>query len=264
MPELPEVEVFRGYLDATALHKKIGAVHFGAERILEGDSPQSFGRKLAHRQMERTERHGKYLFAQLDDGRWLSFHFGMTGYLDYYQDPEDEPEFTYARIDFANGYHLGYVIPRKLGNLRHLDSIEDFIEEKELGPDPYKEQFGKDDFVDLLAGRRGMVKTTLMNQSIMAGIGNLYSDEILFQQQLHPRTKVKALSSQELRQLFGTLCDVLGTAIAAGADPQRFPDDWLIPLRSEGQPCPRCGGEVERIVISGRGGYFCPSCQEKR
>ncbi len=263
MPELPDVEVFRRYLEATALGKQIEHVHIDAERILEGDTPQSFGRKLADRQMDRTERHGKYLFAHLDDGRWLSFHFGMTGHLDYYKDLADEPDYTYARFDFANGYHLGYVIPRKLGNLRHLESVESFIEQKELGPDPFKDDFGEEDFLDLLEGRRGMVKTSFMNQSIMAGIGNVYSDEILFQQRLHPRTKIKALSSQELRQLFGTLCEVLGTAIQAEADPQRFPDDWLIPVRSEGEPCPRCGGEVERIVISGRGGYFCPSCQKK-
>jgi formamidopyrimidine-DNA glycosylase len=178
VPELPDVEVFRGYLESTALHKTIDSVHIAEPRILAGDTPQSFGRKIAHREMEETQRHGKYLFARLSGGEWLSLHFGMTGHLAYYKDRSDEPEYTYARFDFTNGYHLGYVIPRKLGHLRYLDSPEDLIEEKELGPDPYNEEFGFQDFIELLDGRRGMVKTTLMNQSILAGIGNVYSDEI--------------------------------------------------------------------------------------
>ncbi|MGD2057507.1 MAG: DNA-formamidopyrimidine glycosylase family protein [Anaerolineales bacterium] len=262
MPELPDVEIFRRYLDATALHKEIERIHVLDDQILEGDTPQSLGRKLAHRRMDHTRRHGKYLFARLDDGRWLSFHFGMTGHLKYYRDPADEPEYTYARLAFTNGYQLAFVIPRKLGTLRHLDSPGSLIEEKDLGPDPYNVDFKEDDFVGLLADRRGMIKTTLMNQSVMAGIGNVYSDEILFQERLHPRTKVKKLQSGNLRHLYGTLCSVVSTAIDLEADPDRFPDDWLIPVRSEGEDCPHCDGQVERIVISGRGCYYCPNCQE--
>jgi formamidopyrimidine-DNA glycosylase len=262
MPELPDVEIFRRYLDATALHKEIERVHILDDRILEGDSPQSLGRKLALKQMEHSQRHGKYMFARLNAHSWLSFHFGMTGHLKYYKDPADEPQYTYARIAFTNGYHLAFVVPRKLGTLRCLDSPDSLIEEKGLGPDPYKADFSQGDFVTLLSGRRGMIKTALMNQSIIAGIGNVYSDEILYQEQLHPRTKVKKLEEESLRHLYQTLHSVISKSIELDADPDRFPEDWLIPVRSEGEDCPRCDGQIERIVISGRGCYYCPGCQE--
>jgi formamidopyrimidine-DNA glycosylase len=110
-----------------------------------------------------------------------------------------------------------------------------------------------------------MLKTTLMNQGVMAGIGNVYSDEILYQARLHPRTKVNALEEGDLRRLYDCMQEVLDTAIACRAVPEDFPDSYLTPLRGKaGTQCPGCGGEIERIEVSGRGAYYCPECQKKK
>jgi formamidopyrimidine-DNA glycosylase len=106
-----------------------------------------------------------------------------------------------------------------------------------------------------------MIKGALMDQKFLAGIGNVYADEILFQARLHPRTAVGDLSGEDLGRLFGVLETVLGTAIAARADPAQLPEGYLTPRRGKAGKCPRCGGALEKIAVAGRRGYVCPQCQ---
>lgn len=261
MPELPDVEVFRRYVDSTCLYQPIERVRVMEERILEGATPKPFSRRITGQSFESTDRHGKHLFIHLSGGDVLAVHFGMTGWFNYYKSPQDQPQYTYFTFDFQNGYHLAYVIPRKLGSLELIESMEDFVDAKGLGPDVYKPSFGRGDFQNLLKGRRGMIKSTLMNQEIMAGVGNVYSDEILFQTREHPKRLVKDFSPDELEELYDGMQQVLETAIQYQANPEGFPDSWLIPRRSEGEKCPNCDGEIKRIKVAGRAGYFCPSCQ---
>lgn len=261
MPELPDVEVLKGYLDSTALHQEIEAVDVNDEIVLEGITPDKLEHELVGCTFDATRRHGKHLFVNLQPGDWLELHFGMTGDLKYYKHEEQEPDYTQILFHFKNHYRLAYIMPRKLGEVQLIESPDDFIEENNLGPDALDLDF--ESFKDLLSGRRGMVKSTLMNQEILAGIGNVYSDEILYQAGIHPRTKVKELSDQQLHQLYDKMQDVLQTAIDHQAKPEQFPDSYLIPHRSEGEKCPKCAGEVKRIEVSGRGGYYCPSCQSK-
>ncbi|MEJ2010879.1 MAG: DNA-formamidopyrimidine glycosylase family protein [Anaerolineales bacterium] len=263
MPELPDVEVFRRYVDATALHKTIHDVDIQAERILEGSSSRSFTRALKGKAFESSRRHGKYLCLELTNGRWLVLHFGMTGSLKYFLHSEDEPDYTYALFTFSNDYHLAFLNPRKLGTLAIYDSVAALIEDKDLGPDPLEVGFTFEDFKHVLQGRRGMLKSTLMNQSILAGIGNVYSDEILFQLGWYPRGKVDRLDEEGLHAFYRTMRHVLREAAEREADPARFPDSWLIPHRRPGASCPRCRGEVQKIKVVGRSGYFCPACQKK-
>lgn len=263
MPELPDVEVFRRYLDATALHQKIREVDLRAERILEKTTSQELEAGLRDRSFHSTERHGKNLFIDLDNHDVLLLHFGMTGRLKYYKNATDEPEYSKMVIGFANGYHLALVMPRKLGLARLITDKEAFIREKELGPDVYAEEFDLAAFKRLLEGRRGMIKSILMNQKIMAGIGNVYSDEILFQARIHPKKKVNQLQEETLEKIYEEIQDVLATAIERKADPQKFPASWIIPRREKGGDCPRCGGEVRNTTVSGRSGYYCPSCQSR-
>jgi formamidopyrimidine-DNA glycosylase len=263
MPELPDVEVFRRYADATALHKTIREVDVRIPRILEGSSRRSFTRALRGEAFESSRRHGKYLCLNLTNGRWLVMHFGMTGSLQYFMHSDDEPEYTYALFTFANDYSLAYLNPRKLGRLAIYDSVEALIADKDLGPDPLTDGFAFEEFNDVLKGRRGMLKSSLMNQSILAGIGNVYSDEILFQLGWHPRSKVDQLDEEDLHAFYRTLRHVLREAVERQADPAQFPDTWLIPHRSPGASCPRCKGKVQKVRVGGRSGYFCPACQKK-
>ena len=263
MPELPDVQVMKQYLDATSLHHQIEAVEVHSQQMLEGVDARQLEDKLQGRTFEGTRRYGKYLFVELDDGDWLMLHFGMTGDLQYYKDADKEPEYAQILFHFANSYHLAYIMPRKLGEVRVVDDPENLIEEKDLGPDVLADDFDFKTFRQILEGRRGMIKSRLMDQHIMAGIGNAYSDEILFQAGVHPRTPVNELDSDALKRIFDCLKEVLRVAIEHGAEPKQFPNDYLTQYRHTDHDCPKCGGPIERIEVAGRAGYFCPRCQEK-
>lgn len=266
MPELPDVQVQKEYLDATSLHQRISQVQVQAGYILKNFAAQDLKDALHHRCFERTRRHGKFLFVRLDKPQWMMLHFGMTGRLVYEKPAREEPppQFSQLIFSFDNNYRLSLVMPRKLGEVRLLEDVDGYIQSRDLGPDVMAEDFTFARFRKLLEGRRGMLKSTLMNQRIMAGIGNVYSDEILFQAHLHPRMKVSALEQDGLRKLYDCMQTVLETAIQCRAVPNDFPDSYLTPLRGqEGAACPRCSGKIERIEVSGRGAYFCPTCQEK-
>ncbi len=260
MPELPEVEIFRRYVDATALHQKIRSVDPRSTYILE-TAPRSMEQCLKGHAFDSTRRRGKYIFAALDDGDFLALHFGMTGSLKYYKDQADEPEYTRFLIEFTDNYHLALVMPRKLGAVQCVPSVEAFVQEKELGPDALEgiPDFGS--FQHVLEGRKGMAKSVLMNQKIVAGIGNTYSDEILYQAEVHPKKSIDELDDGVLKTIFTKTGYVLRTAIDRNADPDCFPDSWLILQRHEGGRCPQCGGEVRNIKVSGRSAYYCPNCQ---
>lgn len=266
MPELPDVENYRRYLGANALHKSIAGVHVGSARILRGIAGKRLADTLSGRSMETTRRHGKHLMVQLDDGGWLTFHFGMTGRFRYFKQMEDDPKHDRLRIDFDNGYHLAFENQRLLGEVGLATDADAFVDEQDMGPDAL--DIDEATFRKRLAGRRGGVKTALMNQSLAAGIGNVYSDEMLFQAGIHPATPVKRLKDADIATLYRAMRTVLETAIDCGAGSddlaQRLPRGWLLPRRDEGAPCPRCDGTIEAFRTGGRRGFLCPSCQPKR
>jgi formamidopyrimidine-DNA glycosylase len=261
MPELPDVEVFRQYLDENALNKKITGVEVENDRVLAGTTPQGLGRKIHGRRFVKSKRHGKHMFACLDGDFWLMFHFGMTGYFKYYEHESDKPPHTRILFHFDNGYHLAYDNQRMLGQVEVIKDAGDYLQRQDLGEDALDLSYSR--FKSLVSGRRGSVKTTLMNQSLIAGIGNIYSDEILFQSGIHPKTKVHDLDEDKIKTLFRQIEKVLKTAIDKKADPDEFPDEFLIPHRGEDDICPACGGRIEKIKINNRGTYFCPKCQKK-
>lgn len=265
MPELPDVENFRRYLNATALHKTIAGVTVGSTKILRGISARAIGSALRGRRMERTRRHGKHLFVALDNGRWLTLHFGMSGRLTYFKDMKDDPPDDRLRFDFDNGAHLAYQNRRLLGRVGLADDPDAFIADEGLGPDATDSSLDEAAFVTLLAGRRGQIKPALMDQHLLAGIGNIYSDEILFQARLHPASLVRDLARSRLRTLYKSMRTVLDVAIDRGAGSEelvrRLPSSYLLPHREEGAKCPRCGGKIETVKASGRTAYYCPRCQ---
>jgi len=259
MPELPDVEVYRRYFDAKALNRRIDAVHVEAPDLLSDTSPQGLGRLAHGHAFETTRRHGKYLFAGLDSGTWILMHFGMTGHLDYVEDPGDAPPHSQCLFSFGDSGALAYVATRKLGKIGTPSSPEAFVRAEDLGPDALT--LDLDGFRDIAAGRRGQVKSWLMDQRSLAGIGNVYSDEILFQAGIHPRRPVGDLSGDDLARLHRSLRSVLERAIEAGADPQSMPEGFLLPEREEGGTCPRCGAQVASVSAAGRTAWFCPTCQ---
>ncbi|MDG6257997.1 MAG: DNA-formamidopyrimidine glycosylase family protein [Methanomicrobiaceae archaeon] len=263
MPELPDVEYYRIYLNATALHKTIERVEVRAPRILEEVTERRLRSALAGRAFASTSRHGKYLFAAIDgdadESPWLVMHFGMTGRVKYFEDAGQDPEHDRLLIGFENGYFLAFVNQRKFGHVALATSPEAFAKEKGLGPDALS--VGREEFVARLGERRGSAKATLMNQKVLAGIGNIYADEILFQAGVHPKTPVRALDEDTRGKVHSVMGDVLHTAIAVMRRHDDFPDSYLIPHRHEGGVCPLDGTPLETVKISGRRAYFCPEHQ---
>jgi formamidopyrimidine-DNA glycosylase len=259
MPELPDVEVFKRYIDSTSLHQKIESVEVRDRRILGGVSARKLQSTLKGRTFESTRRHGKNLFVGLDGGGWLLMHFGMTGGLTYFRDLDQVPPHDRFLISFDNGYHLAFEDQRIFGKVDLIEDPVAFVREKKLGPDPLELDPGA--FRERFEGRKGSVKAALMNQQVVAGVGNIYSDEILFQACLHPGTRIEQLDDATLEKLVEETRRVLKTAIERGADPQELPDHFLLPHRLEGEMCPRGNGEVRKIKAAGRTAYYCPTCQ---
>ncbi|HEX7080634.1 MAG TPA: DNA-formamidopyrimidine glycosylase family protein [Gammaproteobacteria bacterium] len=263
MPELPDVENYGRYLERHGLNKRIDDVTVASAKILKGVSAAELRRLLKGHRLKRTRRHGKRLFAATDDGRWLAFHFGMTGRFDHFRDGEEDPKYDRVRFDFAGGEHLAYVNPRLLGRIELAGDADEFIRGKALGPDALA--VDEKTFRERLARKRGAIKSVLMDQSVVAGIGNVYSDEILFHAKLHPRTPVDDLDDRALKRLYREMRRVLATAVRKGAGAedfeQRAPKGWLLRRRKKGESCGACGGKVATLKMHGRTAYFCPTCQ---
>jgi formamidopyrimidine-DNA glycosylase len=276
VPELPEVETYARYFAKHALHQRIKSVRVLDERILADIRKETFIRKLRGREFTEVRRHGKHLFAragwQMADGRWqkasakplpsairhppseiwLHLHFGMTGDLSYYRD--EPPRFAKVVFDFDDGAHLAFEDMRLFGLANLVDSPDAFIRDRKLGPDPLELTFKA--FAQVLEGRRGAIKSLLMSQEILAGLGNLYVDEILFQTSIHPRRLVHRLRDAETRALFTNMRRILKTAIARDLPPRA-----LFHHRDTDEPCPRCGGTLRRAVVFGRTTYYCGTHQ---
>ncbi|MGH6942955.1 MAG: Fpg/Nei family DNA glycosylase, partial [Geminicoccaceae bacterium] len=184
MPELPDVEIYKRHLDQTSLGRRIERVAVNDARILGKLAARTFAARLEGNRFEDTRRHGKHLLVRLARKGWLTLHFGMTGTLRFFEEEADDPKYDRVRFDFEDG-HLAYVNRRMLGRVGLADDAGAFIRAQDLGPDALDPAFDRKALERALAGRRRDLKTLLMDQAVVAGIGNIYADEILFQARLH-------------------------------------------------------------------------------
>ncbi|TBW29999.1 Fpg/Nei family DNA glycosylase [Gramella sp. KN1008] len=260
MPELPEVTYYKKYVDATSLHKKIQMVGMSTAEILQAPKKE-FEDRLVGTELVQAQRHGKYLFIKTSDDGFLVFHFGMTGKFDFSHE-DDPPKHTRFYLTFEDSSKLFFICPRKLGKIYLAQEMEDFLEEHSVGKDAL--EIDKSEFRELLDKKRGSIKGALTNQSLIAGIGNMYADEILFQTKIHPKTAVSDLSEKELDKIFNKMEEVLETLIESKEKEDGLPDTYLTGNREEGSDCPVCKGKIKMIKVSGRSTYFCPSCQKEK
>ncbi len=259
MPELPEVETFKRYLDKTSLKQLIKKIIVTDHRILKID--ESFLKEsLLGKKFESSIRHGKYLLVFLNP-RYLVMHFGMTGDLEYYNKKDDPPKYSKVIFQFNTDFNLAYISTRMFGKLDIVDSIEEFIKNKKLGLDAYK--MGFEDFKGAVEKRTAIIKNAFLNQSFIAGVGNIYSDEILFRSKIHPKTKINSLHEGKIKELFTNIKDVLKFGIEKQGDLSTYPNQFLIPHRKLEERCPACNTEITRFEIGGRHGFFCPKCQKE-
>ncbi len=261
MPELPDVAGFKQYLDATSLHQRVASTECLNARFIKEVSRRSLQQRLQGAELDSSSQWGKWLFVTLSSGGYLVLHFGMTGELSYAAEDTDPHEHTRLALHFDNGYRLSIISQRMIGQASYTDDIQAFAEKHDLGPDAL--EIDRATFLDLMRGRRGSVKSALMNQSLIAGIGNVYSDEILFQAGLHPASQIKRLDKAGLKNLYSVMHRVLRTAARKGGNGRKAPKTWLLGGRGEESPCPRCGGALDDATVNGRTSWFCPRCQSK-
>ena len=262
MPELPEVETFKRYFDATSLHQRIADVDVLSAYLLKSVSARELGRRLKGRRFESTRRHGKHLFARTDGNIWLRLHFGMTGSLRYFKGENKAPRHTRMLFVFVKDYRLAFDDQRKFGEIGLIQDVDEFRKKRALGPDALDVDLTK--FKKLLGKHRDAVKAILMNQRLIAGIGNIYADEILFHARIHPATPIARLRDKDRMHLFRAMRHVLKKAIEYQADVDRMPKSWLLSQRGKAGKCPRCGRELKSSKIGGRTAWFCARCQRHR
>ena len=262
MPELPDVETFKRYLDATSLHQRITNVDVRNAYVLKDVSARELVHELKGRRFDFSCRHGKHLFVRADGDVWLRLHFGMTGYLRYLKNEEKAPRHARVVFVFEKDYRLAFDDQRMFGEIGLVKDVDTFLKKRGLGPDAIDVDLVQ--FKNILAKHHGAVKSILLNQKLIAGIGNIYADEILFRARIHPATQTSALKEKAVAKLFRATRYILQKAIEAKADVDRMPKSWLLPHRGKHGTCPRCGRELKLSSIGGRTTWFCSHCQKRR
>jgi formamidopyrimidine-DNA glycosylase len=273
MPELPEVETIRRQLAPLVEGKTLERIEILDPRWSRPLAPMELAAALEGRRIEGLQRRGKYLLWSLQDDVYLVQHLRMTGALLW--EPEPEPAGVRVRMHLRPGHLLAILDPRRFGTgelLLGADALEAFFRAR-LGLEPFDEQFTVRHVRELTRGRRAPIKALLLDQHKLAGVGNIYADEALFRARVHPLRPAGSLSAQQRTDLRSALIEALRAGIdarGASIDDFRhvdgvrgsFQDQFLV-HRREGEPCPRCGGPIVKMVVAGRGTYVCERCQPR-
>lgn len=282
MPELPEVESARCLVEAHCIGAKVTKVEFNEdgtydEKIFKDIEQKAFISCLKGKTLTAAHRRGKHMWWDMKGGTVSPlFHLGMTGafsikekgamkYKAFVVDVDNwPPRFAKLVVTFDNGIALAYTDPRRFGRIRLVPGdVTASPPISELGFDPLLDMPDEATFSSRFAKRGGPIKSVLLDQSIAAGVGNWIADEVLYHSRLHPEQPAKSLSAAQLRDLRDAMEGVIKTACDAGADAERFPDDWLFHHRW-GKVAGKVGGEpIQFITVGGRTTAFVPKRQKK-
>jgi formamidopyrimidine-DNA glycosylase len=266
MPELPEVETIKNELLPHILGRTVTGVDIYWDKMVRHPSIAEFKRRVIGKKITSISRRGKYLFFKLSGEGVLVMHMKMTGSL--LVNPPDN-RFSRAIFYLDNGAAVHFWDPRKFG-VMWLAEDESAVEAM-LGPEPLEATFTRAALAKIFKNRTAPVKAIILDQSAIAGIGNMYADEALFEARIHPLRPAGRLSADEIERLHRAIRHVLRRALPKGGASVRNyirPDGApgtahgeFVVAHGVGKDCPCCGGPIERIVVRGRGTYICPRCQ---
>jgi formamidopyrimidine-DNA glycosylase len=271
MPELPEVETIRRDLEPLLVGRTLTRVriHAGAERLAITHSPRSLERQLVRRSVEQLDRHGKYLIARLDDGRYWVLHLRMTGSLVHTAADAIPHRFERARVDLDDRTSLRLNDMRKFATWHLVADAREAM--PRTGPDALSDECSVAWLRAAFARRSVPVKAVLLDQQVAAGVGNIYADEACWIARIDPRTPASRLSAQRVKRLHEgvrqTLRDSLGDRGSSFSDyldglgAEGLHHTRVHVFRRDGQPCERCGHEILKVRVAGRGTHLCPRCQ---
>lgn len=278
MPELPEVETIRRQLAPAVEGLRISGVEVLDAKWVHPLKVGSFEAALGGRRIDALERRGKYFLIRLDDGSTLALHLRMTGNLLLLDDADTSPSHLRGRLwlESTSGQQLGslaFTDPRRFGTAQLFEQsaqLEEFLAER-LGPEPFDPSFDGKLLHAATRRRKTPIKAILLDQRVVAGIGNIYADEALHRAEIAPQRRAALLTRPKAEVLSETVREALTAGIdAKGATIDDFRDaygvkgsfqDQFLVHRREGLPCPRCDATVKKIRCAGRGTYYCPGCQ---
>lgn len=271
MPELPEVEILKEELSREVVGRRVEEA--AVFEKTEGQFPAApFREAVEGRAVVGVRRRGKILVLDFEGGHSLVIHLMMVGQLLLSPPFTGQPRDVCLELKFAGGGRLTLGQVRlKYVHFLPTAEVDDWPPVAKLGLDPLDASFSVDRLRELLAGKRGMIKTTLMNQSIIAGLGNVYTDEVLFRAGLHPRRRASALSGEEVERLHASIVAELQRGLELEGSSEMaflhldgsegaYQETFQVKGR-KGKPCFVCSTPIERVKVSGRGTYFCPRCQ---
>ncbi|HEV3089093.1 MAG TPA: bifunctional DNA-formamidopyrimidine glycosylase/DNA-(apurinic or apyrimidinic site) lyase [Candidatus Elarobacter sp.] len=271
MPELPEVETIARGLSNAVAGKTVAAVTVTMRKIAVAPAGESFEQALAGETIAAVGRRGKYVVFELASGRRLAVHLRMTGRLIVQSAEYSEPyPYTHVLLSFTDGTRLCFADVRQFGRMRLLAAGDPW--DADGGIEPLSEGFTSEAFVSMLDGRRTPIKAFLLDQSRIAGIGNIYACEALWEAGIRPSRPSQKISKPARRRLHGAVRNVLQRAIEArGTSVDDYVDaeglkggfqNQLAVYGRLGEPCPRCGKPIVRTVIGQRGTWWCRGCQK--
>lgn len=269
MPELPEVETIVRGLRSQVVGRTVTAVAVGMPKIVLAPAGRDFAHELAGRRITAVERRGKYALLLLDTGQSVVTSLRMTGRL-VVQRPHDPPyPGTHVRLALDDGRVLGFADVRQFGRMRLVERGEPWAQG--LGPEPLDQDFTPERFIGMLAGRITPIKVFLLDQRRIAGIGNIYACEALWEARIRPGKPANALTKPAMRRLHRAIVDVLSRAIEMrGSSVDDYVDaeglkggfqNVLSVYGRLGKPCARCARPIVRTVLGQRGTWWCRGCQ---
>ena len=275
MPELPEVETIRRQLAQHLAGRTITSARVLDPLLVDPEDPADFARRLTGRALREMRRTGKYLFIEFDDGEALALHLRMTGQLLWTPaEPEEPTPYARAVLGFDDGSMVTFADPRRFGRAWFLPAgraARNRAWGRRTGVDAMSPGFTARGLGESLERRTATIKALILDQRIVAGVGNIYADEALFRARLHPRRPGGSLTAAEVRRLHRAIRDRLRMGISVGgASFDRYRDahggrggmqDLFLVHRRQGEPCPRCRTTIEKGVVAQRGTYWCPRCQ---
>jgi formamidopyrimidine-DNA glycosylase len=259
MPELPEVEMVRRRLEASVIGKKITRAKVLDSSILAGFNQGQVERAMTNARLLAILRHGKQLFLETDRETVLTIHLGMTGDIEVGDPSRHRGKHDRLILVFEDGDAMVFRDQRKFGVVSLAGSARCFVVSKRLGPDALRVS-GKE-FSERVRGHHRAVKTVMLDQHVVAGVGNLYADEILFQARIEPTALADSLTPVQIRHVRSIMARVLRRSISVETDFERLPKDYLLPHRFGDRCCPSCGRALSVIKVGGRTTALCKVCQ---
>ena len=273
MPELPEVETIRRQLEPEVCGREIDELEVLDPRWTRPLAPEEVAAPVRGRRIEALDRRGKYLLLRLDGDDTLVMHLRMTGNLLLAEQGQPDQPYLRARIRLGDGRELRFTDARRFGEaflLRGAEALDERFRGR-LGVEPLSEDFTTAELARTASGSRAPLKSFLLDQARLAGVGNIYADEALFRARLHPLSPAGSMRDEHVLALRDGVVGALEAGLEGGGasiDDYRdargergtMQDEFLV-HRREGKPCPRCGETIRRIIVGGRSTYYCPGCQ---